>query len=216
MRLIRIKENKLFKRWSKVRRIFVPDGVVDEDAFVRSELKVMLIMKEANKFVRDLRSFIKDGGRPQTWDNVARWMKGLNNLKEDYKWSEIKEINEEERKQLLARLCVMNLKKSPGGHTNIVKDLWRVAEEDKDFIMEQISIYSSPNLIICCGRDVGRILRHLRIYYNFDWSYTKRGIEYYEFEKGKFLVNYMHPEAHIADNLIYYGLIDALKEILKR
>ena len=43
--------------------------------------------------------------------------------------------------------------------------------------------------------------------------HTTRGVQYYEYEKGKFFIKYAHPEARVADNLLYYGLIDAVKEL---
>lgn len=46
-----------------------------------------------------------------------------------------------------------------------------------------------------------------------DWQTTKRGVEYHEFKAGKYIIRYAHPEARVADSLLYYGLIDAVQEI---
>ena len=46
-----------------------------------------------------------------------------------------------------------------------------------------------------------------------DWKTTSRGVYYYEFDKGKYFIKYAHPEARVSDNLLYYGLIDAIKEL---
>ena len=45
------------------------------------------------------------------------------------------------------------------------------------------------------------------------WRQTSRGVDYAEFKPGKYFISYVHPEARVADNLLYYGLIDAVREI---
>ncbi|WGC86175.1 hypothetical protein [Aeromonas caviae] len=65
----------------------------------------------------DLREFIADGARSQTWNNVARWVDGIRNIERDIPWKEFDDINEEDRQSSLKSICAMNLKKSPGTHT---------------------------------------------------------------------------------------------------
>ena len=44
---------------------------------------------------------------------------------------------------------------------------------------------------------------------------TARGIWYHEYQKNKYIIQYSHPEARVADCLLYYGLLDAINEIYK-
>ncbi len=221
-------EEELFKEWKKSRRGFSPDGIVNEKQYFESKPKIMLVLKEVNdkqgKSV-DLKEFLKNGAydRKSTWDNVTRWIYGIRNLEKELIWKDLEngDFLNNERKKLLPSLCVMNVKKSPGGHTANEKKLWEIAEEDKEFLSEQFNIYtndeeSRPDIIIGCGAAASNIfIRYTDIIKDkAQWEQTSRGIEYYEFEKGKYFIYYLHPEARVKDNLLYYGLIDAIKEIV--
>jgi len=67
-------EKKLFTEWEGKRKGFVKDGVVLERDYLSSNPKIAFILKEVNsKDVGwDLREFVKQGGQPRTWNNVAR------------------------------------------------------------------------------------------------------------------------------------------------
>ncbi len=41
-------ENKLFDKWATLIQGFSPDGIVDETCYLKSNTKVMLILKEVN------------------------------------------------------------------------------------------------------------------------------------------------------------------------
>lgn len=211
-------ENKLFEKWSKNHKGFVTDGVVNEKSYIESTLKTMFILKEVNDSKKeswDLRKFISKGARPQTWNNIARWNFGIQNMNKTIDWKEIKDINGDQRKEYLKSICAMNLKKSPGSHTTNNKELSEVANDDKIFLNEQFNIYS-PNLIICCGSIVSSLLHNLIDFSTpLDWKMTTRGIWYHEYQKNKYIIQYSHPAARIADCLLYYGLLDAINEIYK-
>jgi len=94
------KENSLFEEWRKKRLGLVADGVVDEDSFLNSGSKLMFILKEVNDPDGgdwDLRRFIREGGRPQTWDNITRWVEGIRKLPSEINWNELSEISQEQR-----------------------------------------------------------------------------------------------------------------------
>lgn len=208
-------ENRLFEKWSKNRKGFVADGVVNEKSYIESTLKIMFILKEVNDSDGgnwDLRKFILEGARPQTWNNISRWSFGIQNINKTIHWNKIKDINEDQRKEYLKPICAINLKKSPGNHTTDNKKLSEIAREDKTFLNEQFNIYS-PNLIICCGSKVSSLFHELDITKNPDWKMTTRGIWYHEYIKNKYIIQYSHPAARIADCLLYYGLLDAITEI---
>lgn len=221
---IRNRENELFKKWSAerqrfVERVFVKDGVVDEESYLRSSLKIMLVLKEINgsleKWHNDLRDFIRQGARWQTWDNVTRWIRGIRAIHRDIEWKELEKISKEQRKEHLKSICAVNLKKSPGGRTTDNNALSKEAKEDEKFLNEQFGIYN-PDLVICCGSIVSRkFLDLVKLPEKSDYKMTTRGICYHEYQTNKYMIEYSHPEARVANCLLHYGLVDAIREILK-
>jgi hypothetical protein len=213
------KEQELFNRWRQSRLEFVPDGIVDEELYLASSPKILFVMKEVNSEGNsdwDLRDFIRDGARPQTWDNVTRWVIGIRRLPEDIQWQELKDITEEQRREQLKSICVMNLKKSPGSHTTNKNELAEAALKDKDFLNEQFYLYN-PDLVIC-GGDVtcDRFQESVQLKYDEKWTITKRGVWFTKFNGNKILVSFVHPEARVDDHLKYYGLVDAVREIFSK
>lgn len=215
---IRERENELFEKWSAYRKGFVADGVVDEKSFLNSSPKIMLVMKEVNDSDGgewDLREFIREGARSQTWNNVTRWIFGIQRIDISIDWNEIQNISNDQRKLLLRSICAINLKKSPGGHTTDKNALFQAAIEDKKFLNEQWDIYD-PDLVICCGSVVSGFFHKLvKFSEEPDWKMTKRGIWYHEFQTNRYMIKYSHPEARVDDCLLFYGLVDAVREILK-
>jgi len=45
------------------------------------------------------------------------------------------------------------------------------------------------------------------------WRQTSRGIWYHRLDSGAVVVSYAHPEARVADSLVFYGMVDAVSEI---
>ena len=130
------------------------DGVVSEQDYLASSPSIVVILKEVNDPDSggwDLRQFLRDGGRPQTWDNVVRWVHGIRNRGQVDDWpNQYEEISEWFRVEILRSICAINLKKSPGTHTAEMASLARIANEDAVRIQEQYAIYD-PDLTICGG-----------------------------------------------------------------
>lgn len=211
-------EEELFQRWSLHHGRFVRDGVVDSCAYMKSKIKLLFLLKEVNDPREngedwDLREFIRESGRAQSWDTVTRWVLGIRALPRRTPWSEIARVNRETRQSVLRSIAAMNLKKHPGGHTTNVKELWRIAERDAHLIREQIELYSA-DIIICCGSAVYKIYReYLQPANSNKWEMCTNGVEFLEHEPGKFALAYSHPAARVSKNLLQFGLIDALHEI---
>ena len=75
-------EFELFEQWKHSRSGFVFDGVVSECDYIKSNIKLCFVLKEVNDEGGgdwDLREFIQQGARPQTWDNITRWVKCIRN-----------------------------------------------------------------------------------------------------------------------------------------
>ena len=207
-------EEKLFTEWEANRKGFVRDGVISEIDYLASKPKIAFILKEVNDRDGggwDLRKFISEGGRSQTWNNIARWVHGIRNLGSVPDWNFYEEITNEFRVETLKSICAMNLKKSPGTHTTDHASLNAVANEDKEYICRQYSIYN-PDITICGG--TGDLFKWIVGHESLTWNRTKRGIWWYERDVNKYVVSFAHPEARVQNPLLVYGLIDAIHEII--
>ena len=209
------KEEFLFESWRTNRPGFVADGVVSEQDYLASSPSIVVILKEVNDPDGggwDLREFLRSGGRPQTWDNVARWVHGIRNREKIDDWADqYEEISERFRVEILRSICAINLKKSPGTHTTEMASLVKVANEDAIRIQAQYAIYD-PDLTICGG--TGGLFRTVVGHKNLEWRQTRRGTWWYQRAPGKIVITYAHPEARVQDSLLHYGLIDAVNELL--
>ncbi|MBC7000700.1 hypothetical protein [Cytophaga sp. FL35] len=219
---ILLQETELFNVWREITPNLSEDGLIDPVEYVKSDIKILFLLKEVNSDKGfNLKQFVNDGGRTQTWDNVSRWTHGILNWQNDFSWlDDIEPIkNIAKRKELLKYVSVMNIKKTPGGHTTNIKKLIQDSTLGKSFLERQFRLYFDnadlrPDFIIACGGTTSRLFRSIVPIIKIDkWSVTKRGVLYYEYEKGKYFIEYAHPEARVADNLLYYGLVDAVREL---
>ena len=114
----------------------------------------------------------------------------------------------ERRREMLRAIAVINLQKSlhienPKKNSAVNKEYWN----------QQFALYEA-DIIVCCGTDVKHTLHRLvDILRNPKWQVTSRGVSYHEYLPNKHLIAYVHPEARVTKNLLYYGLVDAVREI---
>ena len=210
-----VEEESLFQSWRKYRSGFVEDGVVSEQDYLTSSPSIVVILKEVNDPDGggwDLRQFLRNGGRSQTCNNVARWVRGIRNRGQGDDWpNQYEKISEEFRIEVLRSICVINLNKSPGTHTTKIEKLKKVATEDAVLIQSQYAIYD-PDLTICGG--TGDLFREVVGHDKHQWSQTRRGIWWYQRAPEKVVIAYSHPAARVQASLLHYGLIDAVNELL--
>ena len=111
---IRKQENAIFDKYYKHNTSLIEDGVVSSSIYLESHPKLLFVMKEDFQElngVRDLRTFLRDGGNPHIFNNIARWTKGIRVLPEKIVWDELNEMDAPKRKNALSSVCVMNLSK---------------------------------------------------------------------------------------------------------
>lgn len=210
---IKAKEKEIFDKLRKIDPSIVEDGIVSEEEYLDSKYKILYIMKEVNGGAGwNLKSFLYDGGRSQTCDNVARWTEGLLNINQEYNWSYLEENNENRRKYYLKKIGVINLKKTSGGYTSNYKEISMAAFENRNLIKTQVDLYN-PDIIICCGTADDFVKNYFDSKF-VNWNMTKRGIQYIKCNN-KIIVSFAHPEARIRDAYLYYSLIDGVREILE-
>lgn len=216
----------------------VNDGIVNEKIWDETFPKIVFILKETNehdssltkllnkpfftiddKIITDESRRIKDL-RP-TWFNIARWTYGLTNLyknKEEINWKNLNSNDDWYKKDWLDELkkvAVINIKKTPGKAIADNKELIKAIEGYGHLTWKQIKNYK-PNIVIFCG--VSWIfnkyyLENENIITKGDWEQTKTGYWYFKLEKPKCLfIQYWHPNAHFPNNMMFYSLIDIVKE----
>ena len=215
---IKEKEQELWTSLRKLLNVFVEDGVVDEEKYLSSPIKILYILKEPNDGGNteedkkwSLSEFIYDGARSQTWDNVARWTEGIFNLDKHLRWSDLIQNDTERRQHFLKYVCAINIKKSGGGYVVNSNEVTETANFCKSITMEQIELYNA-NVIICCGKEVNEFMM---TNYSHNIRTTSNGINYmYDENHNRLIIFYVHPEARISDNLMYYPLIDGIKEMM--
>lgn len=211
-RTLRDKEERLFDEWRQKRPDLVADGVVDERIWLSRHPRILFVLKEANNFSGDLRDFLREGGRTQTWDSVARWVEGMRRLPDTVFWADLSHI-ESRRLEILRSIAVMNVKKSSGGHTSVSKELESAARQDSELLQKQFSLYEA-DITICCGSDAWECFRQfVHPTVRGKWLTTSRGIPYIEIAPGRHVIAYVHPEARTWKELVCFGLLDAVREI---
>lgn len=207
-------ETKLFNQLKIKNLSIVTDGIVNEKEYLGSKYKILYIMKEVNSYQKDgwsLTDFLSNGAIRQTWDNVASWTEGILNLEKDLDWEYLSGDNELRRHKYLKKIASINLKKTPGSHTSIAKEISMAAKNNKEIIKKQVDIYQ-PDIIVCCGTS-GLFAKDC-LESGLTWQMTSRGIEYMILDN-TIIVSFSHPEARVADHYLYYALIDAIREILE-
>lgn len=112
---IKEREELLFQKLREKDPDIVADGVICEQLFLNARYKIVYILKEVNGGKSwDLRDFVYEGGRPQTWDNIARWTEGILSWEKEFPWSEMEMDNEQRRLGELKKIAAVNLKKTSG------------------------------------------------------------------------------------------------------
>jgi len=188
---------------------FWKDGIVDYDFYWNSHPRLLYILKDANdNKSNDLRGFLRNGEREQTWGVVARWNYAVFNKYPS--WDEI--TNREAcsmRKDWLKYSAMMNLKKTPSSDNS---DLFEVSTLCNDLLLKQIELYE-PEFIICCGTSwvIGEIFAgHL----SKGWKFSRNGVRFSRWSTiGSYVIEIMHPQAQYPNNFKHFMLTDAIKDL---
>lgn len=155
--MIKEQEKELFARWKTERgyKYFISDGIIDESEWNKQSCKILFVLKEANweNGNADLCEFLLSESSPsywKTWNNVARWTKALLERGEYPRY-----VSKSDKSYWLRKVAVMNLKKVGGDAVAENETIREYAEKDKVYLKKQIELYN-PDIIICCGRGVGK------------------------------------------------------------
>ena len=214
------REKTLFAAWAKRLEkeslYFVEDGVVCEDAYAKSDPKILFVLKEPHRDNGgDIRNSMPGGGH--TWKRITRWAYGIQHRTSLPKWDEVDAHccnSQEQIEATLQNVCAMNLKKSPGGNSVIYKEMKAFIEQYKTELQTQYDIYN-PDLTICCGQHVSDWVRNT-MEHNGDWkttNTTNSSVWWYQRSENKYVIDYKHPASPHSIRPVFYDLVDALNEI---
>ena len=204
-------EQELLTAWAQEVPGFVFDGLPDPAQYCRAPLRILYLLKEVNGGESwDLRQYLREGARRQTWNVVARWTEAILHPEADPSWAALSTGNDERRKAVLPCICAVNLKKTAGTYTADPRLIHQTARQNGDRLKQQLALYQ-PDIIICCGTgwSYARLATPQPV-----WRTTSRGVRYFVEPTGTLVIDYVHPEARVAGNLLHYALIDAIREIL--
>lgn len=207
------KLNELFQRWRQSYGIsllnnFNEDGISEENEeyWDGARRKVLFLLKDTNKFVGDFR----DALRGKSWSVLGHWAYGLQNTEVSYLPPFPSAQKPENCEPAWKASAIMNLKKSPGKDQSNMEVIRRIAQQDKDFIKEEIDIIQ-PDIVVC-GATFGiakEIIRGLDSNpIDPDGSCFKLG--------GMVWINYCHPSARCPRALMYYGLMSIYQNYLRK
>lgn len=227
---VKQEEKALFKKWKtqykedleqsgeKEKGFFVTDGMVNPLAYKN----IVFVLKEVNGATKEwhLSEMLQGGSNGNSWNNIARWTKGLTCASPqeacDLVWDDtIEKIRQEDRDIQLAKVATMNLKKISGTSEAKWPEIKAFSEKYEKNLQEQISLYD-PEIIICCGGG-GKFLddilfRDEQTKEIIPSQRTSRGIWYRK--KGNLInIFFFHPNARMNSNILYYTLMDAVREI---
>lgn len=215
------KEEEFFNRWeseiaSDDKAIFIKDGMVNPERYEAAKVKITFILKEVNSPTSEkweLSKYVRNGGRASTWNNIARWTAAII---ENKMFSEVNNMTAECRKEYLAQISVVNLKKTPGLATSKPKEIKTHAEVNREYLIKQLDIYE-PDVVICCGTGQIFVETVLGIK-NPEWIKPNgpNGISYLrDTQRNRWIISTYHPQARKRKEFLYNILVPYVKDLLK-
>ena len=207
-------QNEIFDEWKEKRNNIIPDGIVNIGKYSESKIKVLYILKEVNGGKNwNLRDFLNiNGGRFQTWNNIARWQYGIENFEEQNLWDKVEHIEEEFRKKQLRKIAVVNLKKVPGTETSEMSEIRKYAWNDRELLKRQISLYE-PNIIVCCG--TGEIVKEYKLVDNEffkNWTKSNSNLNFHLTKNERLIISHCHPQKRLGNKEKFSPLIKTVEE----
>ncbi|MCM1024167.1 MAG: hypothetical protein NC395_08935 [Prevotella sp.] len=225
--------DEVFKMWNTkdnhIKDTFVKDGIIDPDVWNVQDKKILYILKEAYDEDKtenwDLTERVLKGDNilsSPTWRSVIDWTYGILNTTADriarYSPKDIKS----QRDELIRKIAVLNLKKTPGKPRSDMEQIRQFALDDIVQIKRQIEIIS-PDIIVC-----GSTLKALDEALKAkgckavcggekcdNWFYfTDAFTETYPQKKEILVIDYYHPAIHWAALVNYYALTSIYQQAL--
>ncbi|MBR4864752.1 MAG: hypothetical protein IKU07_09265 [Oscillospiraceae bacterium] len=224
---VKDREDKIFTQWRNLVKkdssaFFVTDGIVNEDAWKKASIRVLYLLKEVNGADDewDERDYLANYNNKDSYikthsptiDVLIKWQFGIVDAGQS-SWNEVEKeiLNKELQSDLLKQICLVNIKKTAGG--GIVNweqfDAYFANTCNHDFLRQQLCLYN-PQVVICGG--TAWHLCQIKGWEYSNWKQTSRGIRYFVNANTTY-IDFCHPNNRGPKNMIYYALMDALKEL---
>ena len=187
------------------------DGVVDADNY----RGVLFLLKEAYSKEQEfgewnLVSNLAEKGPWGLWNRVCEWVHGIEHTTAD-RIEPFRDFSDEENRNALSHLAVVNVKKINGTSTSNNDDLQKYVEENKEILRREIESVQ-PKIIVC-----GNTFHYLKTIFSIK---TNRKCDnwYYWLSidgLGDILVlDYYHPAVQYPVLLTYYGVANIYQQAL--
>ena len=192
----------------------VKDGILDNECWEKSKLKILYLLKEANDDFVDIRNThidIRHGNSKTFWWNVVFWKHALtaafenpenldSSLPDKSNIEEVKNNN-----YLLKDIAYVNIKKRNFNlPTSENVDISNYAKSDKELLRQQIDLIN-PNVVLCCGI-THQFLRYKMFYEN---DILEQLGEYCYKHKNRLVIDFYHPacrKGYATYSLLYNDL----------
>ena len=203
----------MFEQWKRkelhLNKVFITDGVIKEELWLKSNYRIMFLLKEAYDSTRtegtwSLPDFIKGYGvKGRTFKPMAQWAYGLQQVIKTNEVYPFIEKNPEVETALFSS-AIVNLKKSGGKNRSNYEDLKKYVNEDWSLIHKQINKIE-PKIIIC-GNTWSLIKDKLNYKKVSDCAFVSEGVLY---------IDYWHPANRAANLMNYYAICAIVQMALK-
>lgn len=210
--------SKIHKLYEKYNDLFrgqpvAFDGVVDEDKYLKTDVKIAFLLKDVNgeetkiedgiktttmisedwEYVKILREEIinPEKGLYKTWPNACLWIEVFRNSNVSYMDCLTNEgqFDENRLRNHMLEVAIVNIKKTPGGGSSNYDEIRESAITNKELLLEEFDILA-PQLIICGGT-----FEFAKLIYDISGDKIMRlpsGAEYFKLGDRVFL-EFVHP-----------------------
>ena len=189
----------------------ITDGIVDLENYEG----IVFLLKEA--YIReqkrdewDLSKGLAEKSTWGMWRHVAKWVYGLINT-DAKSTAAFCDLSEEDRKALIRKIAIMNVKKVDGVPTSDDKDLSEHVNRNSEMLRRELAIMQ-PRIIVCGGSfKFLKELYSIKIKSHCDnWYYW---LDLGEM-KNVLVLDYFHPAVRYPELLTYYGLASIYQQAL--
>ena len=188
-------EARLITRWRQLEPDLIEDGIVEPKCYFAVSKKVLFLLKEPNDAgggYWDMRPWIRDGARWQSWNNITRWTQVILSHPQPFEWGALEFVDEEDRKNTLRNIAIVNVKKAPGGGAAIRRDILAAAKQNAALIREQIAL-AAPDIVILCGDPLEKVYENIYGEINCEWIMGPHNRRVMKGEKSPDVISFYHP-----------------------
>lgn len=206
--------DNIYKNWMKPGEHFVKGGVVNEECYKNSNIKILVLLKEVNDskkkenwtLVEHINDQIAKHKFYPTWRQVGIWSYGI-----QYGFPRFNEIgsSSEIDKNIaigLTKIAATNLKKSGGSGSSIFEEIMVFAQNQKDLWVKEIELMK-PDLVICGGT-----FEIVQAILGFSYQTCDSGANYGK-ELNTTFLDFYHPTYRVSPRMLYAYLKESMMSL---